>query len=325
MSVPVRRAVIDIGTNSVKLLVAEVAGRNVRPLLEESDQTRLGQGFYQTRQLQPAAMSDTTLAVARFAAEAQRLNTSSLRIIATSAVRDARNAAQLTDAIRSATGLGTEIISGEEEADLAFQGVTSDPTLANQPLLILDVGGGSTEFIQGQGLIQFFRGSFSLGTVRLLEQFPPADPPTATNCAQARAFLHQLFEAQIQPALAPEFRRLAAQRVQLVATGGTATILARLQLQLTEFDRERIEATRITREQMGRERERLWRLSLAERRQLPGLPAQRADVILFGALIYETVLEAFDLADLRVSTRGLRFAALMDLPPSGPPARPRRR
>ena len=316
VSVPFRRAVIDIGTNSVKLLVAEVSGRLVCPLLEESDQTRLGRGFYQKHQLQPAAMSETALAVARFTVTAQSLKVVSLRVIATSAVRDAHNAAELTGAIQRASGLDTEIISGEEEADLAFQGVTSDPTLADQPLLILDVGGGSTEFIQGEGLTQYFRGSFPLGTVRMLEQFPLADPPAAADCARVRQWLRQFFEAQIQPALAPKFRRLATQPVQLVATGGTATILARLQLQLAGFDRERIEATRISREQLRRERERLWRLTLDERRKLPGLPAQRADVILFGALIYETVLEQFDLADLRVSTRGLRYAAVMDLTPS---------
>lgn len=319
-SAPTRRAVIDIGTNSIKLLVAEVSGRSVRPLLEESEQTRLGRGFYQAHRLQPAAMAKTAKAVAKFAATAQSLQAASLRVIATSAVRDAHNAAELTEAIQRATGLSTEIISGEQEADMVFQGVTSDPTLAGQPLLILDVGGGSTEFILGEGMTQRIRRSFPLGTVRLLEQFPPADPPRAGECARCREWLRQFFEAQIQPALAPELRKCAAPRVQLTATGGTATILARLQLQLDEFDRERIEATRISREHIRGECERLWRLSLEERRHIPGLPAQRADVILFGVLIYESVMEQFELPDLRVTTRGLRYAALMDLPPySGHP------
>ena len=163
-------------------------------------------------------------------------------------------------------------------------------------------------------LTQHFRRSFPLGTVRLMEQFPPADPPEAADCARCRAWLRQFFEAQIQPALAPELRKFAAPRVQLTATGGTATILARLQLQLDEFDRERIDTTRLSREQIRRERERLWRLPLDQRRKVPGLPAQRADVILFGVLIYETVMEQFDLPELRVTTRGLRYAALMDLP-----------
>ena len=311
---PAKRAVIDIGTNSVKLLVAEVSGRVVCPLLEESEQTRLGRGFYQARQLQPEAITETAKAVANFAATAQRLQAASLRVIATSAVRDARNAAELTDAIHRASGLTVEIISGEQEADMVFHGVTSDPRLAVQPLLILDVGGGSTEFILGEGLTQHFRRSVPLGTVRLLEQFPPADPPGVAECARCREWLRHFLETQIQPMLGPEFQKFAPRRVQLTATGGTATILARLQLQLDEFDRERIETTRISREQIRCERERLWRLPLDERRKLPGLPAQRADVILFGVLIYEAVMEQFDLPDLRVTTRGLRYAALMDLP-----------
>lgn len=314
MTAPLRRAVIDIGTNSVKLLVGEVSGRVVRPLLEESEQTRLGRGFYQAHRLQPEAIAETAKAIAKFAATAQSLQAASLRVIATSAARDAHNAAELTDAIHRATGLTVEIISGEQEADMVFHGVTSDPSLAVQPLLILDVGGGSTEFILGEGSTQHFRHSFPLGTVRLMEQFPPADPPGAAEYARCRDWLRQFLETQIQPALEPEFQKLAARRVQLTGTGGTATILARMQLQLDEFDRERIEATRISREQIRCERERLWRLPLDERRKLPGLPSQRADVILFGVLIYEAVMEQFDLPDLRVTTRGLRFAALMDLP-----------
>ncbi len=313
---PTKRAVIDIGTNSVKLLVAEVAGRVVRPLLEESEQTRLGRGFYQAHRLQPEAITETVTAVAKFATTAQSLKATSLRVIATSAVRDANNSAELTDAIQRASGLGVEIISGEREADLVFHGVTSDPSLAVQPLLILDVGGGSTEFILGEGSIQLFRSSFPIGTVRLLEQFPPADPPGAADCARCRDWLRHFLETQIQPTLGPELQKLVTRRVQLTATGGTATILARLQLQLEEFDRERIEATRISREQIQNERERLWSLPLDERQKLPGLPARRADVILFGVLIYEAVMEQFDLPALRVTTRGLRYAALMDLPAS---------
>ena len=314
---PTKRAVIDIGTNSVKLLVAEVADRVVRPLLEKSDQTRRGRGFSQAHRLQPEAITETVKAVVKFAATAQSLQAASLRVIATSAVRDANNAAELTDAILRASGLRVEIISGEQEADLVFHGVTSDLSLAVQPLLILDVGGGSTEFILGEGSTQLFRRSFPLGTVRLLEQFPPADPPGAAECVRCHDWLRHFLETQIQPALGPEFQKLAPRRVQLTATGGTATILARLQLQLEEFDRERIEATRISREQIRNERERLWRLPLAERKKLPGLPAQRADVILFGVLIYEAVMKQFDLPDLRVTTRGLRYAALMDLAQAG--------
>jgi len=181
MSLPVRRAVIDIGTNSVKLLIADVVGDDVRPLFEDSRQTRLGKGFYESSRLQPDAVKQTAEAVAEFGKEAKAHEAKSIRVIATSAARDAKNPGDLIAAVEKASGLKIEIISGEQEADWAFQGVTSDPQLAKRHLLLLDVGGGSTEFILGQGEHKHFRQSFPLGTVRLFEQFPVSDPPTAAE------------------------------------------------------------------------------------------------------------------------------------------------
>jgi len=314
-----RRAVIDIGTNSVKLLVAEVSGHEVRPLREDSQQTRLGQGFYRTHRLQPAAITSTALAVARFAAEARQLKADYVRVIATSAAREARNPEELLAAIERAANLKTEIISGVQEADWAFRGVTTDPALAARPLLLLDVGGGSTEFILGQGNQNHFCQSFPLGTVRLLEAIPPEDPPTASGLAQTRHWLREFIETKIRPALLPALQREMALHatsspVIFVGTGGTTTILARMEAQLESFDRERIEATRLSLERVRWHNENLWRLPLARRQEIVGLPAKRADVILAGAAIYETVMASFGFSELRVSTRGLRFAALLEVP-----------
>ena len=162
-----RRAVIDVGTNSVKLLVADESGREVEPVWEESKQTRLGRGFYETHRLQPEAIDATGKAVGQFSETARRYQATSIRVIATSAARDAVNSAELSAAIEKASGLKMEIISGEQEAEWVFQGVTTDPSLAHEPLLLLDVGGGSTEFIVGQGEQKYFSRSFPLGTVRV--------------------------------------------------------------------------------------------------------------------------------------------------------------
>src|SRR5258708_1029193 len=172
-----RRAVIDVGTNSVKLLVADITGREVEPVWEESKQTRLGRGFYDTHRLQPDAIDATGKAIAQFSQTARKYQASSVRVIATSAARDAVNAGDLSSAIEKGSGLKMEIISGEQEADWVFQGVTTDPSLAREPLLLLDVGGGSTEIIAGQGTHKYSSQSFPLGTVRLLEKNPPSDPP----------------------------------------------------------------------------------------------------------------------------------------------------
>src|SRR5580692_11532164 len=134
----VRRAVIDVGTNSIKLLVADVSGHDVRPVHEESRQTRLGQGFYESHLLQPESIARTAEAVWEFGEIAREKNAASVRVVATSAARDALNAQHLTSAIERASGLKTEIISGGREADWVFQGVTTDAELAQHPLLLLD-------------------------------------------------------------------------------------------------------------------------------------------------------------------------------------------
>jgi len=312
-----RRAVIDVGTNSVKVLVADVEGHDVRPICEESKQTRLGRGFYETRRLQPEPIAKTAKAVRTFAEMARDLKAASIRIIATSAARDAINPEELIAAIESASALKVEIISGEKEAEWAFQGVTTDPELARQPLLLLDVGGGSTEFILGKGGHKHFQESFPLGTVRLMEKVPQSDPPRLEELAICLDWLRTFLKTEVQPKLGPKMdweNKVAKAGLQLVGTGGTASILARMELNATEYDRDRIEATRLSLERVRWHVHHLWSLPLAERQQIAGLPKKRADVILTGSAIYEAVMKQFGFAELRVSTRGLRFAAVMDEP-----------
>ena len=308
---PVRRAVIDVGTNSIKLLVADVSGHDVRPVHEESRQTRLGKGFYETHQLQPETIAHTAEAVWEFAEIAREKSVDSIRVIATSAARDAMNPMDLTGSIFRASGLKTEIISGVREAEWVFQGVTTDPELAWHPLLLLDVGGGSTEFIVGGGGKKHFAHSFPLGTVRLMEQFPHSDPPARSEFNACRDWLKNLLRAEIRPQLAPALKNEPGE-ICLVGTGGTTSILARIEHKLDRYDREKIERTILDFDRIVAHRKKLWRLPLAERKEIPGLPRLRADVILTGVLIYEMVMAEFGFKQLRVSTRGLRFAAVME-------------
>ena len=308
-----RRAVIDIGTNSVKLLVADVEGGDVRPVHEESRQTRLGTGFYATHRLQPEPIARTAEAVWEFTEVARKKNAGAIRVIATSAAREAVNPKDLTDSIFRACGLKTEIISGAREADWAFQGVVTDARLAQHPLLLLDVGGGSTEFILGCGRKKSFAHSFPLGTVRLMEKFSVSDPPTRGEFTRCRDWVKNLFDAEVWPLLEPALppgKKSGA--VRLVGTGGTTSILARVELGIDRYDRDKIESTVLTLDQVRAHRKNLWRLPLAKRKEIPGLPKLRADVILTGVLIYEVLMEEFDFDELRVSTRGLRFAAVME-------------
>ena len=333
---PVRRAVIDVGTNSVKLLVADVAGREIRPIREQSQQTRLGHGFYETHRLQADAIAATAAAVAGFAAMAREAQAVSIRVLATSAAREAVNREELTAAIEQSAGLKVEVISGQQEAELGFQGVTTDLQLAQVPLLLMDVGGGSAQFIFGQDGHIHFCHSFPLGSVRLLETLPCSDPPKATELAACRQWLTEFLRKEVRPILvkrtgdSPERSEFRGQRsgadqclltsagarsvgaVRLVGVGGTATILACMEAKLGAFDRDRIEATRLSAARVSWHLEHLWSLALEERKKTIGLPKNRADVILMGVAIYQAVMEEFGFRELRVSTRGLRFAAMMD-------------
>jgi len=306
-----RRAVIDVGTNSIKLLVADLHDQNVQPVLEKSEQTRLGRGFYETHFLQRSAIDQTAEAVADFAAQARQWEAGAIRLIATSAARDAVNQDELVRALQRASELKVEIISGQQEAEYVFRGVTTDPNLKGKRLLILDVGGGSTEIILGEGDHHTFQQSFPMGSVRLLEKLRPNDPPTLADLAGCRGGLHEFFHQQITPSLSL-LRAPDRQAPQLVGTGGTVTILVRMEKRMEDFDRERIEGTLLSREKILQRMVELWSLSLAERKKIVGLPSKRADVILMGAAIFEAVMEHIGFAELYASTRGLRFGALLE-------------
>jgi len=182
----------------------------VQPVHEESRQTRLGKGFYETRRLQIEPIAHSANAVADFARTARSHDARSIRVIATSAARDAVNPEDLISAIEAASKLKVEIISGPQEAAWAFQGVTTDPELAGVPLLLLDVGGGSTEFILGQGERTHFAHSFTLGTVRLLEKFPHSDPPTRAEFTACRDWIKKFLHDDVRPGLEPAFADEAA-------------------------------------------------------------------------------------------------------------------
>ncbi len=313
---PERRAVIDVGTNSIKLLVAEVDGAKVHPVLEESHQTRLGQGFYSSHELQPARIAQTAETVAHFAARAREHQAGSVRVIATSAAREATNSDQLISAIKQASGLKAEVISGEEEAELAFRGVRTDPEFAGKPLLQLEVGGGSTQFVLGYDHTPAYLQSFRIGSVRLLEKLPHSDPPKPSELAACRTWLEDFLVREVRPKLLPELERESGRSaravpINLVATGGTASILGCMEAKLDHFDRSALEAVRLTLERIQWHVKHLWGLTLEQRKQIVGLPKNRADVILTGAAIFEAVMKQFSFRELRISTRGLRFGAAL--------------
>ena len=302
-----RRGVIDIGTNSVKLLIADLHGGNISPHLETSRQTRLGRGLYGDGKLQAEPIEATVAAVNELLALARRNDCGDIRIIATSAVREAANSGELLESL----GQAVQILSGDDEARLAFAGAVSYLRLVKQPVVVLDTGGGSTEVIVGDAGGMRFHLSLPLGSVRLMERHAVSDPPSADELAAVRESIDTQLRARGVPELRRQIAALGqAAPVQLVATGGVASILAMMELSIDDHDRERMEAVGLSVERVAAWRGRLWGLHLARRREITGLPANRADVALVGSLIVEQSMRQLGFDALRVSTRGIRFGVL---------------
>ena len=308
----VRRAVIDVGTNSVKLLVGDVDDFTVSPCLETSRQTRLGRGFYPAHELQPEAIAGTANAVAEFARAARERGAGFIRVIATSAARDAVNASQLVAAIRQAAGLDIEIISGEKEAEWAYRGIVSDPRFAGQRVLVLEVGGGSTQVVFDAGGSLPVCHSFKLGSVRLLEKMSKVDPPPVGELAACRAHVRDFLNAHMRPVIEDALKKHPMGTIHLVGSGGTSSVLCSMRLGLSRFDRQAIESVTLLLPELQTTMHHLWSETLAGRQKIPGLPPDRADVILTGIAIHEVMMDLFDFRTLRVSTRGIRFAALLE-------------
>ena len=206
---PNRRAVIDIGTNSVKLLVGDVAGDVLTPVSETSRQTRLGAGFYATRRLQARPSPRRRKPWRIFARPPTTGRDVAPRHRHQRRARRPATPANWSGAIRQSCGLKMEVISGDKEAEWVFRGVTSNPKLARSPVLILDVGGGSTEFIVGDNAVPQFRSSYSLGTVRLLEQLRPGDPPGLRALMAMPRLVEGFSESRVVPLLGRRWRPAA--------------------------------------------------------------------------------------------------------------------
>ncbi|MCP3144016.1 Ppx/GppA phosphatase family protein [Pyxidicoccus xibeiensis] len=298
-----RFATIDVGTNSVLLLVAERTpeGR-FEPVLERAEITRLGRGVDATRRLSPEGMEATLSVLESFAREAREQGAEAIAVSATSAARDAQNGAEFMAAAKARAGVTVEIISGELEAQLSFAAVHADfASEAAGPLLVLDIGGGSTEFIYGNraGHVAF-RHSFDVGSVRLTERFVRSDPMTAEDRARVEAHLRDTFRTLPPP----------PPGAALVGVAGTVTTLYALQHAIDPYDAERVHGGTLSLAELKALVDRLCGMPLEARRALPGLQPKRADVISAGALILLESVKALGLETCRISDRGLRWGLL---------------
>lgn len=307
-----RLGAVDIGTNSVRLLVADVEGAGPDARVTTLDRrmtiTRLGQGVDGDRRLHPDAIARTLAVLDQYGAAARALGVEAIRATATSAARDATNRDDLFDPARSALGVRPELLSGEEEARLSFLGATASlaEVGAVAPYLVVDIGGGSTEFVLGTdtpvGLI-----SIDVGCVRVTEQFLHSDPPAPEELSAAVSV--------VRDHLKDVEREIGDLRVAktLVGLAGTVSTVAAVEQGLAAYDRDRIHHFRLTRPAVEDVFRTLATESAEERRQNPGLEPERADVIVGGVIVLASVLRAFGFDEMLVSEEDILDGLVRDL------------
>jgi exopolyphosphatase/guanosine-5'-triphosphate,3'-diphosphate pyrophosphatase len=298
-----RFATIDVGSNTVLLLVAERRGEGFAPLVERAEITRLGRGVDATRRLDPQAIRGTVEVLARYAAEARALGAREIACVATSAARDAENGADFFEAARAAAGLVPEVIPGEEEARLVWASAWHDFGAKAGSLAVLDVGGGSTEIVVGSGPAPSARRSLQVGAVRLTERARPPDPPGQAALADLRTRAAETLAEARDLVVGP---RPAA----LVGVAGTVTTLAAVERALPVYDAGVVHGAEMTRAALEVLLARLSALTTAERARLPGMEPKRADVIVAGAAIVLESMRLLAFDRLTVSDRGVRWGLL---------------
>ena len=313
-----RVAAIDIGTNTVLLLIAETTPQGeLGAVVDRARITRLGEGVDRTRRLSPAAIDRTLACLSDYAGEIARYGVNAVGVVGTSAMRDASPAGENSQSpraegsrdksfvARAAEILGVEprVVSGAEEAELAFSGGLLGLGLTG-PVTAFDVGGGSSEVIVGvAGATVMRRQSLDIGSVRLFERHVRSDPPSAHEMSIVSAFaLDQLLAVQPPPAGQP-----------LVGMAGTVTSLAAIARQVDPYDPARIHGMRLSAVELAETARRLTELPLAHRVALPGLDPKRADVIPVGAALVNAIVAWARASEIVVSDRGVRWGVALRL------------
>jgi exopolyphosphatase/guanosine-5'-triphosphate,3'-diphosphate pyrophosphatase len=298
-----RVAAIDVGTNSIRLLVAEPREDDPFELARDMVITRLGQGVDKNRELDSEALRRTSTVLRRYVGRARALGAVRVRVGATSAVRDASNRKELFDAVRVLVGADPEILTGEREAGLSFLGATRGLDRPG-PFLVFDIGGGSTELVLGTGRPDSAV-SVDMGSVRLTERVNPADPPTE---ADLRAMADIAADA-----LGHAERTVPAGRAgTLVGVAGTTTTVQALGLALPFYDPEAIHRTVLSRTDANRITDDLARMTVAERAALPVMAPGREDVIVAGALILLEIFRRWGFDECVVSEKDILDGLVME-------------
>ena len=278
-----RVAAIDCGTNSIRLLIADISDGNFREIYRTMEIVRLGEGVDKNKSFDPKAIDRTLAAVAQFAAEIGRRGVTAIRFCATSATRDAENRELFINGVTNILGIAPEVISGEEEARLSFTGAVREMHISDSPFLVVDIGGGSTEFVFGAATVEFAR-SVNIGCVRMSERHLNAHPATSESIESAIR--------DIDLAIAQAAKDVPIKSAKtLIAVAGTATTVAAAALGLESYDRYAIHLSRISAAKVSEISKMFLSMSREEIAQLGYMHPGRVDVIGAGALVLDRVLK----------------------------------
>jgi exopolyphosphatase / guanosine-5'-triphosphate,3'-diphosphate pyrophosphatase len=298
-----RVAAVDLGTNSTRLLVADVADGRISDVARETRITRLGEGVDERRRLLPVAIARVRNVLTDFRRTADSLGTERRLAIATSAVRDAENGEAFLGEVEWSYGFKTRLLSGHDEALMMFRGVTSERTLEDGTVIV-DIGGGSTELVAGGPDGVRWHDSLDIGSVRITERFLHSDPPTQDELNDAAAAVRTLLAERV-----PDETR--SDISSAIGVAGTITSLGGLALGLEEYDRDRVHGSELTAEALDEQLRRLASVPLEERRGMRPLDPERAPMIVGGAVIAREVLAYFNLDTLEISERDILDGAAL--------------
>ena len=279
-----RVAAIDCGTNSIRLLIADIEGSNFCEIYRTMEIVRLGQGVDQNKAFHPDAIARTLAAVELFAQEISKRGVEKIRFCATSATRDASNRDLFINGVKERLGIEPEVISGDEEARLSFIGATKEFAAGDAPFLVVDIGGGSTEFVYGHSDVEFAK-SVNIGCVRMTERNIHSDPPAAEEIENARRDVQQAIA--VAAAIVP-----ITKAKTLIAVAGTATSVAASALKLEEYDRHIIHLARVSAEQAHHVALTFAAMNAEQRSHVGFLHPGRADVFAAGALVLSEIMKA---------------------------------
>jgi exopolyphosphatase/guanosine-5'-triphosphate,3'-diphosphate pyrophosphatase len=299
----VRVAAVDLGTNSTRLLVADIEDERIADVERETRVTRLGEGVDRRRRLLPLPITRVRNVLTDYRRTIESLGAERTLAIATSAIRDAENGEAFLGEIEWSYGFATRLLSGHDEALLAFRGVTAERELT-AATVIVDVGGGSTELVAGSPDGVRWHDSLDIGSVRLTERFLQSDPPTEDELAACARAVRALLAERV-----PDDVR--SDTSAAVGVAGTITSIAALALGLDDYDRDRVHGFELAADALDEQLQRLASVPLEERRSIRPLDPERAPVIVAGAVIARETLSFFGVDALEVSERDILDGAAL--------------